>query len=320
MADYSNNPLMMDLNEMTDFQKKQIAKRAAKAGMTVEEYVAKQNEPYVNTAKNIANNSLAGSNNMGQTESAAIDVDKTALPTAQTPEATETVNKAATEKLGSDTEGNAAPEIKALDADLNKKSLGSIEGNPVHTEETAVSKPTTKKQKTTRIKSILQAYADGDIDKSARDYLIADTLGTFARNLGKDIGNVAAAYSGGTASTERDKAMWESRPEALFQSGTEAEQAQVKGSDKYIERLKTIPAQRFMDDAAQYRAQGNATAARIMEMVGAASANGDQGPEEYLAAMYGSNPEFKSLIDNALKGAANATGALADILGFFTGK
>ena len=81
-----------------------------------------------------------------------------------------------------------------------------------------------------KLKSIFQAYADGDIDKSTRNYLIADTLGTFARNMGKDLGNVAAAYTGGTVNNERDTSQWDKRNEAIMQSGIESEQADIAGS------------------------------------------------------------------------------------------
>ena len=82
-----------------------------------------------------------------------------------------------------------------------------------------------------KLKSIFQAYADGDIDKSTRNYLIADTLGTFARNMGKDIGNVAAAYTGGTVNNERDTSIWDTRNQEMASSAIESEKTGVKGSD-----------------------------------------------------------------------------------------
>lgn len=82
-----------------------------------------------------------------------------------------------------------------------------------------------------KLKSIFQAYADGDIDKSTRNYLIADTLGAFARNMGKDIGNVAAAYTGGTVNNERDTSIWDTRNQEMAKSAIESEKTGVRGSD-----------------------------------------------------------------------------------------
>lgn len=54
-----------------------------------------------------------------------------------------------------------------------------------------------------------------------RDYLIADALATFARNTGKDIGNVAAAYSGGTMNNDRETSLLEKRNAQKAQAETE---------------------------------------------------------------------------------------------------
>lgn len=54
-----------------------------------------------------------------------------------------------------------------------------------------------------------------------RDYLIADALATFARNTGKDIGNVAAAYSGGTMNNNRETSLLEKRNAQKAQAETE---------------------------------------------------------------------------------------------------
>lgn len=151
------------------------------------------------------------------------------------------------------------PEMKAKDGTEIKQGLGSVEGGdkpiterqaeeaeiaangnaPVETGSVGASTiPTTeaaKKDPATRykMKSIFEAYAEGEIDKSTRNYLIADTIGTFAKNLGKDIGNVAAAYSGGTMNNERDESLWSKRNSAMAQAGTEAEAAGVENSREY---------------------------------------------------------------------------------------
>lgn len=89
-----------------------------------------------------------------------------------------------------------------------------------------------------KMKSIQQAYYDGDIDKSTRDYMIIDTIAKFARNAGKDIGNVAAAYSGGTVNNEREQGAWDARNAEMMKQGISSEAATVENSDKNIERAQ----------------------------------------------------------------------------------
>ena len=81
-----------------------------------------------------------------------------------------------------------------------------------------------------KMKSIMEAYYDGSIDRSTRNYMLADSLSTFARNTGKDLANVAAAYTGGTVDNERDTSLWEARNAELAKSAIESEKAGVSGS------------------------------------------------------------------------------------------
>lgn len=87
-----------------------------------------------------------------------------------------------------------------------------------------------------KMKSIQQAYYDGDIDKTTRDYMMIDTIAKFARNMGKDIGNVAAAYSGGTVNNEREGSVWDARNAEMLKQGISSEAATVEDSDKQMER------------------------------------------------------------------------------------
>lgn len=96
--------------------------------------------------------------------------------------------------------------------------------------------PAPTAQPTYKMKSIQQAYYDGDIDKNTRDYLLADTIGKFARNMGKDVGNIAAAYSGGTVNNEREASNWDARNAEMMKQGVSAEAATVENSDKQMER------------------------------------------------------------------------------------
>lgn len=87
-----------------------------------------------------------------------------------------------------------------------------------------------------KMKSIQQAYYDGDIDKSTRDYMVIDTIAKFARNTGKDIGNIAAAYSGGTVNNEREQSAWDARNAEMMKQGISSEATTVENSDKNVER------------------------------------------------------------------------------------
>lgn len=87
-----------------------------------------------------------------------------------------------------------------------------------------------------KLKSIQQAYYDGDIDKDTRDYMVIDTIAKFARNTGRDIGNIAAAYSGGTVNNEREQSAWDARNAEMMKQGISSEAATVENSDKQMER------------------------------------------------------------------------------------
>lgn len=63
--------------------------------------------------------------------------------------------------------------------------------------------------------SIWDAYYNGEFGdpnsdeaKSTRNYFIIDSIAKFASNLGKDIGNIGAQFSGGTIDTNREEAKW----------------------------------------------------------------------------------------------------------------
>lgn len=85
-------------------------------------------------------------------------------------------------------------------------------------------------------KSILKAYYDGDIDESTRDYMLADTIAKFARNTGKDIGNIGAQFSGGTIDNSKETPAWEGRNAEMLKQQTSAQAANIENSDKAMER------------------------------------------------------------------------------------
>lgn len=181
-----------------------------------------------------------------------------------------------------------------------------------------------------KMKTIQQAYYDGDIDKDTRDYLLIDTFSKFARNMGKDIGNIAAAYSGGTVNNDRETSQWDARNEAMAQSGINAEQNQLKGTsteqqyrgneasitgkelDNRVKVLQKTPAENFAKEAQSLYAKANdpklsaeerkqyKMQARLLDLVGAASTQ-NIGAEEYIATL-ATDPEIQKLLGEVLKG------------------
>lgn len=132
----------------------------------------------------------------------------------------------------------------------NKASIGSMPSNPAEnadtnkpentanvTDENASNTPSKDKDGYTYgPKSILKAYYDGDIDESTRDYMLADVLAKFARNTGKDIGNIGAQYSGGTIDNNKETSDWEGRNAEMLKQQTSAQAAKIENSDKAMDR------------------------------------------------------------------------------------
>lgn len=87
-----------------------------------------------------------------------------------------------------------------------------------------------------KVKSIMDAYYDGDIDKNTRNFMIADSIAKFLRNTGKDIANIGAQYTGGAIDNSREESMWDARNQEMAKQGISAEAATIENSDKNIER------------------------------------------------------------------------------------
>lgn len=138
---------------------------------------------------------------------------------------------------------------------------------------------------TGKVRGIQQAYYDGTIDKGTRDYMMADTIAKFARNTGRDIGNIGAQFTGGTVNNNFETSDWDKRNEELFKQQTSAEAAGITNSDKGREATgqnlaneksnKALEASRIMETyknkasekAAELRANGNEEGAAIMDAV-----------------------------------------------------
>lgn len=159
---------------------------------------------------------------------------------------------------------------------------------------------------TGKVRGIQQAYYDGTIDKGTRDYMMADTIAKFARNTGRDIGNIGAQFTGGTVNNNFETSNWDKRNEELFKQQTSAEAATIENSDKGREatgqnldndrkgyaneapkRFKEL-SDKYLKDAERLRAEGKEAQAALMESAAGelalmtSASTGDIGTEEHI--------------------------------------
>lgn len=202
--------------------KKKEAKAAAE-GKTLEEKKAEINAPYLATQKNIASQSLAGSNNNNTFDDASIKLDETQLPSARDPNVTETAEQAQV-KLESPSEASTseAPTVE-------KDASDEIEEKA---EEVAQKDP----QARYKVSSIWDAYRSGAIDQDTRDYMMLDAIRTSVNNFAQDQGKIAAAYGGGKFDANYQDSAWDQRNKEMLKQGISSEAATVEGSDKEMER------------------------------------------------------------------------------------
>ena len=73
-----------------------------------------------------------------------------------------------------------------------------------------------KKRYDTSTMGIWDAYNKGLISKEAAGYFTVDAIATFAKNLGRGVGNVGAQFTGGTIDNNKDQSMWDKRKESVF--------------------------------------------------------------------------------------------------------
>lgn len=247
-------------------------------------------------------------------------------------------DKSSAESILPDSEEVQAKEEEAVDRPSNANDSNSSSTPttpPVEEEkkEEEESKPEdkAKAEGKYRLRSIMDAYNEGTLDKESRDYLIVDALSKFARNTGKDLSNLAAAYTGGSQNNDRESGIWEERNKAMAEKGIGAEGNQFRANDNYDigyksqeaalesqqlanakERIKMIPAKNFQEMANKLRG-ANPTAAGFMDLIAAASTQGVD-PEEYIAMAYANDPNARKLVDEVLKAGSTAAGSLSDIM------
>lgn len=229
--------------------------------------------------------------------------------------------------------GNKGEETVDRSSNANDSNSNSTPTPPPVEEEKKEDKPEakTKAESKYKLRSIMDAYNEGFLDKDSRDYLIVDALSKFARNTGKDLGNLAAAYTGGSVNNDRESGIWEERNKAMAEKGIGAEGNQYRAGDQYDlgyqsqeaalesqrlanakERIKMVPAKNFQEMANKLR-NTNPTAAGFMDLIAAASTQGVD-PEEYIAMAYANDPNARKLVDEVLKAGSNAASSIAEIM------
>lgn len=241
------------------------------------------------------------------------------------PGAEEVTEESKTEE--GNTEGNtdSKPESKPSEIKSEEsKPEGKSESKPEAKK--PESKAEAKKESRYKIRSIMDAYNEGILDEKSRDYLIVDTLSKFARNMGKDISNIGAAYTGGSQNNEREDSIWSKRNEEMAGKAIGAEGNKLRSEDQYDldyqsqkldlakKRIQMVPAQNFQKAADEMRRAGNNTGAALMDLIAAASTQ-NVDAEEYIAAAYANDPNVRALVDNSIGAVSNIAGALGDLTG-----
>lgn len=176
------------------------------------------------------------------------------------------------------------------------------------------SDPLTRKAYDASTMSIWDAYNNGLISKEAAGYFTIDAIAKLAKNLGRQIGNVGAQFTGGTIDNEEDQSMWDQRRGKIFNEETQIE---TEGLGGPAERQK---ASEVLDIAMKRLA--NNRAATINDLINeiksmADSATSETEKQTYLAlaAMFsGAN------MNGATLGATAATGLVQDIKGWLKGE
>lgn len=88
-----------------------------------------------------------------------------------------------------------------------------------------------------RMGSIWDAYENGQIDKSERNYLIFDAISKAMSKSGDTLAAIAAAYTGGTANFgEGTPSLWEQRMAGVNEAQTSAAQRNIEDSAQEMEK------------------------------------------------------------------------------------
>lgn len=217
--------------QMNRANKKKEAKASAE-GKTYDELKEEVNDPYLKTQKTGMSVSAASTPDMNDATDHSIQPDTPLtsvrnangdIATSRDEAAIETP-ESVQEKLDSPSETN---DVTVTEEAPVEQDNSDIENKPEAEEE--------KKQRY-QMKSIWDAYRDGDIDANTRDYLMIDAISNSVHNFAQDQGKIAAAYGGGNFNANYKDSAWDQRNKEMMKQGISSEAATVEGSDKEMER------------------------------------------------------------------------------------
>lgn len=140
-----------------------------------------------------------------------------AIKNPDAPDTAEVTKRHLEEKAAAQTPDNMEPATFSsdpVDFENKGKGVGSFNYQKGTDGESAVEKAKANRyQKQAR--SIWDAYYNGDFGevgseeaKKTRNYFIIDAVANFSKNLGRNVGNIGAQYSGGTIDNAEDKSKW----------------------------------------------------------------------------------------------------------------
>lgn len=286
-----------------------------------QEQIDEANKQVLATQKNIAQQSLAGSNNNNTFQDASIagQGKDFKLPSAKDPNVSETLEEA---------QKKIEPSPVPLEPQATEPQVTTPQVNPVSQEPQEPNKPNSKYNLTIWDAYRNGAFGDPDSDeaKHNRDYYIIDAISNAARNMGQDQAAIAAAYGGGSYKPEYSQNKWDERVNELQAQNTSAEAANIDGSDKAVQRQVIGEQLESMDLAQQAQRINNASAAdrqaaakRYHEELKKLQVDGiiDQKKAQNLASvanMIQNGGVTQSAFDQILGAGLNAAGLFAKIL------
>lgn len=306
------------VKEGADAEAERRIREAGYISGKTQEQIDEANKPFKDTQKNIAQQSLAGSNNNNTFQDASIagQGKDFKLPSAQDPNVSETLEEA---------QKKIEPTPVPLEPQATEPQTTTPQVSQVP-QETA--KPSSKYNLTIWDAYRNGAFGDPDSDeaKHNRDYYIIDAISNAARNMGQDQAAIAAAYGGGSYKPEYSQNKWDDRVNELQAQNTSAEAANIEGSDKAVQRQVIGEQLESMDLAQHAQRINNASAAdrqaaaqRYLKELEKLRVDGiiDQKKAQNLASvanMIQSGGVTQSAFDQLLGAGLNAAGLFAKIL------
>lgn len=108
---------------------------------------------------------------------------------------------------------------------------------------------------TKQARNIMDAYLTGQISKDERNYYLADAFAKFAKDMGKNVGNVGAAFTGGTIdNSDTGNSAWQDRMSKLSENAAQTAAEKEGGPAQRKARLEEAQAQ-LQETMAQYSPQ-----------------------------------------------------------------